>query len=62
MSDTVIKVENLSKLHRPGKLWFKNDRNTIMILEDIGLRNIIISSVTVMEILQGAINKNNFLM
>lgn len=37
--------------------WFKNDQLTINSLEKIGLQNILIPSVTVMEILQGAIDK-----
>jgi predicted nucleic acid-binding protein len=36
--------------------WFKNDPLTINILEKIGLSNIVIPSITVMEIYQGALN------
>ena len=37
--------------------WFKNDSSTINILNHIGLSNIVIPSITVMEIYQGALNK-----
>lgn len=37
--------------------WFNGDQNTIKSLEHIGLRNILIPSVTVMELMQGVRNK-----
>lgn len=37
---------------------FNNDKNTIVELEDIGYENIVLSSITVMELYQGMGNKN----
>jgi predicted nucleic acid-binding protein len=41
--------------------WFKEDKSTIEALEKIGLRNVLLPSVAVMEILQGAINSKELL-
>jgi predicted nucleic acid-binding protein len=41
--------------------WFKDDKSTIEALEKIGLRNVLLPSVAVMEILQGAINSKELL-
>ena len=40
--------------------WLKGEEHTIKILNKIGLENVLIPSVTFMEILQGARNKNEF--
>lgn len=37
--------------------WFNGNADTILSIEKIGLRNILIPSVTVMELMQGAANK-----
>jgi predicted nucleic acid-binding protein len=37
--------------------WFSNNQSTIQVLNSIGLENIVIPSITVMELMQGAENK-----
>ncbi len=38
--------------------WFRGDPETVKRLEQIGLEHILIPSVTIMELLQGAQNKS----
>ena len=41
--------------------WFNGNPETIRIIEKIGLHNILIPSVTIMELIQGAGNKSELL-
>jgi predicted nucleic acid-binding protein len=41
--------------------WFRGDPETVKRLEQIGLEHILIPSVTIMELLQGAQNKSELL-
>ena len=41
--------------------WFKNDHSTINVLEQIGLTKIVIPSITIMEIYQGALNNKELM-
>jgi predicted nucleic acid-binding protein len=41
--------------------WFKNDTDTIKVLQNISLSKIVLSSIIVMELLQGASNKKELL-
>jgi predicted nucleic acid-binding protein len=41
--------------------WLKGDEQTIKILQKIGLENLLIPSITFMELIQGTRNKNELL-
>ncbi len=41
--------------------WLKGDEQTIEILQKIGLENLLIPSITFMELIQGTRNKNELL-
>ncbi|MBN1769206.1 MAG: PIN domain-containing protein [Prolixibacteraceae bacterium] len=41
--------------------WFKGDSKTILELKKIGLDNILIPSITIMELYQGVRDKNELL-
>lgn len=41
--------------------WLKGDEQTIEILQEIGLENLLIPSITFMELIQGTRNKNELI-